>query len=255
MKGIILAGGKGVRLYPLTKTTNKHLLPVGKEPMIYNPIRQLISADIRDILIVTSRESLGDMMDLLGSGKEFDCDFTFKVQEEPRGIAHALLLGESFANGESVTVILGDNIASHSIKAYVEKFKNQKKGAKLLLKEVRNPYSYGIAEIYEDKIISIEEKPDIARSNYAVIGIYIYNNDVFNIIKNISPSKRGEFEITSVNNIYIEREDIIFDIIKGDWKDAGTFETYREANEILSRIDNKIISGDILWKYLLTKYI
>ncbi len=244
MKGIILAGGKGTRLYPLTKITNKHLLPVGKEPMILNPIRQLISADIRDILIVTSRENMGDMVNLLGSGKEFACDFTFKVQEDPRGIADALLLGENFANGGPIAVILGDNIATHSIKPYVGKFKNQAKGAKVLLKQVSNPYSFGIAALDEKKIISIQEKPDKPASNYAVIGIYMYDNEVFNIIRSITTSQRGEFEITSVNNIYIEKEEISFDILKGDWTDAGTFETYREANKILYGTDNKIINGD-----------
>lgn len=244
MKGIILAGGRGTRLYPLTKITNKHLLPVGKEPMILNPIRQLISADIRDILIVTSRENMGDMVNLLGSGKEFDCDFTFKVQEDPKGIADALLLGENFAQGDSITVILGDNIATHSIKPYVEKFKKQGKGAKVLLKQVSEPHSFGIAALDEKKIISIQEKPDRPTSNYAVIGIYMYDSEVFNIIRSITASSRGEFEITSVNNIYIEREEISFDILDGDWTDAGTFEAYREANKILYEIDNKITNGD-----------
>lgn len=244
MKGIILAGGRGTRLYPLTKITNKHLLPVGKESMILNPIRQLISAYIRDILIVTSRENMGDMVNLLGSGKEFGCDFTFKVQENPKGIADALLLGENFAKGDSITVILGDNIATHSIKPYVEKFKNQGKGAKLLLKQVSEPHSFGIAALDEKKIISIQEKPDRPTSNYAVIGIYMYDTEVFNIIRSISASSRGELEITSVNNIYIEREEITFDILDGDWTDAGTFETYKEANKLLYRIDNKIVNGD-----------
>lgn len=244
MKGIVLAGGKGTRLYPLTKITNKHLLPVGKEPMILNPIKQLLSANIRDILIITSKENMGNMVNLLGSGKEYNCDFTFKVQEDPKGIADALLLGENFANGEAVTVILGDNIATHSIKPYVENFKDQSKGAKVLLKEVSNPYSFGIAALDEKKIISIQEKPDKPASNYAVIGIYMYDNNVFNIIKGITTSQRGEFEITSVNNIYIEKHEMTFDILQGDWTDAGTFNSYRQANKILYLTDNNIISGD-----------
>ncbi len=244
MKGIILAGGKGTRLYPLTKITNKHILPVGKEPMIFNPIKQLISVGIKDILIVTSREHMGALVNLLGSGGEFGCSFTFKVQDEPKGIADALLLGENFAGRDSIVVILGDNIASHSIKPYVEKFNKQKVGAKVLIKEVNEPHLFGIAALDEKKIIKIQEKPDKPESNYAVIGIYMYDNNVFDIIRKMDFSPRGELEITSVNNEYIQKNQLTYDILRGYWTDAGTFETFRLANEILFNIDNKIISGD-----------
>lgn len=244
MKGIILAGGKGTRLYPLTKIINKHLLPVGKEPMIFNPIKQLISTGIKEILIVTSKEHICDLVNLLGSGREFGCKFTFKIQDEPKGIADALLLGENFAAGDPIVVILGDNIASHSIKPYVEKFKKQNTGAKVLLKKVDKPHLFGIAALDEKKIIKIQEKPNKPKSNYAVIGIYMYDNSVFNIIKEIDFSDRNELEITSVNNVYIQKNKLTYDILKGYWTDAGTFETYKLANEILFRIDNKIITGD-----------
>ena len=244
MKGIILAGGKGTRLYPLTKITNKHLLPVGKEPMIYNPIKQLVSADIRDILIITSRENMGDIVNVLGSGKEFDCDFTFKVQEEPKGIADALLLAENFASGDLTTVILGDNIATKSIKPYVDKFKKQKVGAKVLLKEVLEPHHFGIAALDEKKIVSIQEKPTLPKSNYAVIGMYMFDSNVFDIIRSIPVSPNGEYEITSVNNEYIDKEILTYDILHGDWTDAGTIESYRMANEMLYKTNNKLIDGD-----------
>lgn len=244
MKGIILAGGKGTRLFPLTRITNKHLLPVGREPMIYNPIKQLISANIREILIITSRENIGDMANVLGSGKEFGCDFTFKVQEEPKGIADALLLGESFAAGDLITVVLGDNITTKSIKPYINKFKAQKIGAKVLLKEVLNPHHFGIATLDKEKIITIREKPALPQSNYAVTGIYMYDSNVFDIIRDISISPNGEFEITCVNNAYINMEKLTYDILDGEWIDAGTMESYRIANDMLYRINNKIIDGD-----------
>lgn len=241
MKGVILAGGKGTRLYPLTKVTNKHLLPVGKEPMIFNPIRQLISADINEILVVTSKEHMGEVVRLLGSGKEFDCDFTFKVQEEAKGIAHALLLGKNFAGGEPITVILGDNIATSSIKPYVDNFKEQGAGAKVLLRKVTDPERYGVAALDEKKVIEIEEKPENPKSSYAVIGIYMYNNDVFRIIEGTKPSVRGEYEITTVNNVYIESGELTYDILEGDWTDAGTFESWQYANEILFKTNNQIL--------------
>ncbi|EOD00818.1 sugar phosphate nucleotidyltransferase [Caldisalinibacter kiritimatiensis] len=244
MKGIILAGGKGTRLFPLTKSINKHLLPVGKEPMIYNPIKQLVSADIKDILIITSRENMGNMVNLLGSGREFGCDFTFKVQEEPRGIADALLLGEKFASGDLITVILGDNITTKSIKPYVSKFKKQKNGAKVLLKEVLDPYHFGIATLDKKKIINIQEKPTIPQSNYAVTGIYMYDSEVFDIIKDIPLSPKGELEITTVNNVYIDKGKLTYDFLDGDWIDAGTIKSYKQANEMLYKINNRINNGD-----------
>lgn len=244
MKGIILAGGKGTRLYPLTKITNKHILPVGKEPMIYNPIKQLMSAGITDILIITNKEDIKDIVRLLGSGKEFGCDFTYKVQEEPRGIADALLLGEDFVAGDLVTVVLGDNITTKSIKPYVDKFKTQRKGAKVLLKEVSYPSNFGVAMIDDKRIVNIEEKPNVPKSNYAVTGIYMYDSEVFDIIKDTKISDTGEFEITCVNNIYVDKKNLTYDILDGFWIDAGTIETYRIANEMLYKTNNKITNGD-----------
>ncbi|MCK5606211.1 NTP transferase domain-containing protein [Candidatus Pacearchaeota archaeon] len=244
MKGVILAGGTGTRLFPLTKVTNKHLLPVGKEPMILNPIRQLIFAGITDILVVTSKEHMGDVVGLLGSGHEMGCDFTFKVQDRPGGIAHALALAEDFASGERIIVILGDNILTHSIKPYVEDFKNQVSGAKVLLKKVGDPERFGVAALDEQNkmIIQIEEKPQNPKSDYAVIGVYMYDNKVFDFIRNIESSERGELEITSVNNIYVERGDMTYSIVDGEWTDAGTFESLQYANELLLRVNNNIIS-------------
>ena len=236
MKGVILAGGKGTRLYPLTKVTNKHLLPIGKEPMIYNPIRKMVEVGIKEILIVTSTEHLGDIVNLLGSGAEFDCDFTYKVQEEAKGIAHALSLAENFANSAKILVILGDNITTANLNPYVKKFEEQEKGAKVLLKKVGKPEGFGIAAIDEKQVISIEEKPENPKSDYAVIGYYMYDDQVFDIIRNIKPSDRGEYEITSVNNEYIKRDQLTYDILEGEWTDAGTFESYLYANEMMHKI-------------------
>lgn len=240
MKGIILAGGKGTRLYPLTKVTNKHLLPVGKEPMIFNPIKQLISADIRDILIVTSTEHMGEIVNLLGSGNQFDADFTYKVQETARGIADALRLAEKFAYNDRIVVVLGDNIAVKSIKPFVEKFKKQTKGSRVLIKEVSKPTRYGIAALDEEKIVEIEEKPGNPKTNFAVIGYYMYDEKVFDFIKRQKPSERGEFEITDINNEYIKLGEMEYDILDGEWTDAGTFESLQIANEMLLKYDNEI---------------
>jgi len=241
MKGIILAGGRGTRLYPLTKVTNKHLLPVGKEPMIFNPIKQLTSANIKDILIVTSTEHMGDIVNLLGSGSEFGVDFTYKVQETSGGIADALRLGEGFANKEKIVVVLGDNIAVRSIKPYVENFKKQKIGARVLLKEVSDPTRYGIAALDEEKILEIQEKPDLPKTNYAVIGYYMYDEKVFDFIKRQKISERGEYEITDVNNEYIKIGEMQYDILEGDWTDAGTFESLQIANQMLLNCNNELI--------------
>lgn len=240
MKGIILAGGKGTRLYPLTKVTNKHLLPVGREPMIFNPIKQLVSAEITEILVVTSTEHMGDVVNLLGSGKALGADFTYKVQEEAQGIAHALLLAEDFSRGEKIVVVLGDNIAVRSIKAYVDVFRRQESGARVLLKEVSEPTRYGIAALDEEKIISVEEKPGKPKSNYAVIGYYMYDQNIFDFIRQQKPSDRGEFEITDVNNEYIKLSKLEYDILSGDWTDAGTFESLLIANEMLNQCQNEI---------------
>ena len=242
MKGIILAGGTGTRLYPLTRVTNKHLLPIGKEPMIYHSLKQLISADITSILVVTSKEHMGDVVNLLGSGNEFGCDLTYKVQEKAGGIAHALALAENFANGESIAVILGDNIFEYSIKPYKDNFLKQKDGARVLLKDVGDPERYGIAALDEYSVLSIEEKPNNPKTNFAVVGMYFYDNKIFDIIKKLEPSERGELEITSVNNIYIKLNELKYDVVKGRWTDAGTFESIIEANEILNDNNNEILT-------------
>lgn len=240
MKGVILAGGKGSRLYPLTKVTNKHLLPVGFEPMIFNPVKQLVLAGITDILVVTSQEHMGEIVRLLGSGKQFGCDFTFKVQEEALGIAHALLLAESFAAGDRIVVILADNVATYSIKPFVEQFARQDQGARVLLRRVEDPERYGIAALDELKIIEIEEKPAQPKSAFAVIGIYMYDREVFNIIRTIEPSASGEYEITSVNNEYIQKNSLLYNILPGQWTDAGTFESLHYANQIMMAAANQI---------------
>jgi len=242
MKGIILAGGKGERLYPLTKVTNKHLLPVGKEPMIFHQVKQLTNCGITEILIVTSTEHMGDIVRCLGSGKEFGCNFTFRVQEEAGGIAQALSLSENFAGKDKIIVFLGDNIFGDSIKQYVDNFNKQKEGARVLLKEVSDPCRFGIAALDEEErmIIEIEEKPKQPKTNYAVLGVYMYHNDVFDIIKKQKKSYRGEYEISDVNDVYVKKGLMKYDVVDGEWMDAGTFESYQEANRILYMINNVV---------------
>ena len=232
MKGIILAGGTGSRLFPLTKVTNKHLLPVGKYPMIYHPIIKLKEAGIEEILIVTGKDHMGDVVNLLGSGKEMGIRFTYKVQDEAGGIAQALGLAENFVGNDKCVVILGDNIFRKDISEFVENFRKQPKGAKILIKSVSDPHRFGVAELSGDKIISIEEKPVNPKSNFAVTGIYMYNSDVFEIIKVLKPSGRGELEITDVNNEYIRQGTMTYDILDSWWTDAGTFESLIRANEL-----------------------
>lgn len=241
MKGVVLAGGKGTRLYPLTKVINKHLLPVGKEPMIYNPIKQLVSAGIKDILIITNTNHMEDMVNLLGDGQEFGCEFTYEPQVSAGGIADALILAESFAEGEKIVVILGDNICDTSICKSVEVFKHQDKGARVLIKKVLDPERYGVASIDGTKIIKIEEKPKQPESTYAVIGYYMYDQKIFDYIRKILPSDRGELEITSVNNIYIKNEELEFDILEGNWTDAGTIESLQYANEFMNQVQNQLL--------------
>lgn len=241
MKGIVLAGGKGTRLLPLTKVINKHLLPVGREPMIYNPIRKLAEAGIKEILIVTSTEHMGDIVNCLGSGKEFGCQFTYKVQEESKGIADALRLAESFAGNDKIFVILGDNIATGSLRSYVESFEKQGDGARVLLKEVDDPARYGIAAIDEKQVIEVVEKPNKPKSNYAVIGYYMYDSKVFDIIRDMRPSTRGEYEITDVNNAYIKLGELKYDILEGGWTDAGTFESWNYANKLLMETNKEVV--------------
>ncbi len=233
VRGIVLAGGTGSRLRPLTKVTNKHLLPVGQKPMIYYPIERLTGIGIEEILIVTGVEHMGDVVGLLGSGKEFGCRFTYKVQDEAGGIAQALGLAENFANGQSVAVILGDNVFQGDLTEYARSFAEQGQGARLLLKEVPDPERFGVAEIADGLVLGIEEKPKAPKSNYAIIGVYFYDATVFDIIRTLSPSARGELEITDVNNAYIRKGQLAYDILQGWWTDAGTFESLARANELV----------------------
>lgn len=233
-KGVILAGGLGSRLYPLTKVTSKHLLPVGGEPMVYHTIKLLKEAGITDILIVTNPEYIGDFVRVLGGGKEFGCDFTYRIQQEAKGIAHALALAEGFAAGENIVVMLGDNIFESSINQVVSDFKAQKSGARVLLKKVDDPERFGVANLNGNRIVSIEEKPNKPKSNYAVVGVYCYDSTVFDIIRTIEPSARGEYEITAVNNVYIEHGSLEHSYLQGEWVDAGTFDALVTANSIVT---------------------
>ncbi len=236
MKGVILAGGLGTRLYPLTKVTNKHLLPVYDKPMIYYPIQTLINAGIDDILIVTGGNNAGDFLKLLGNGKEFGLKhINYTYQEGEGGIAEALRLAEFFASGERICVVLGDNIIEKNIRKAVENFRRQKEGAKILLKEVPDPERFGVPELRGDRIVSVEEKPKKPKSQYAVIGIYLFDQEVFEIIKTLKPSDRGELEITDVNNRYIEKGLMTWDILEGWWTDAGTFESLLHANRLVAQ--------------------
>ena len=232
MRGIILAGGTGSRLYPLTKVTNKHLLPVGKYPMIFHSIAKLKEAGILDILIVTGKDHMGDVVNLLGSGREFGLKFTYKVQDEAGGIAQALGLAENFVNGDQMVVILGDNVFEDSIAPFVQNFQQQVNGAKILIQEVHDPQRYGVPELSGDKILSIEEKPQQPKSSYAVTGIYMYDSRVFDIVRTLKPSGRGELEITDVNNAYIEAGELTYDVLQGWWTDAGTHPSLTKANEL-----------------------
>ena len=243
MKGVILAGGLGTRMSPLTKITNKHLLPVYDKPMIYYPLQSLVEAGITDILIVTGGPHAGDFLRLLGNGSEFGLKhLNYTYQEGEGGIAAALRLAEYFCGNEPVCVFLGDNIIEGSIKDAVQEYKRQKKGAKILLKEVPDPERFGVAEIVKGKVKRIQEKPKRPFSNYAVIGIYFYDCRVFEIIKTLKPSGRGELEITDVNNRYLELGELSYSILKGWWTDAGTFDSLRRATNLVAekKIGNKL---------------
>ena len=233
LRGIVLAGGTGSRLRPLTNVTNKHLLPVGQKPMIFYPIEKLTAAGIEEILIVTGVEHMGDVVALLGSGKDFKCRFTYKVQDQAGGIAQALALAEGFANDGAVAVILGDNIFQASLKGYAEKFLAQKTGARVLLKQVPDPQRFGVAQISGGNVISIEEKPKTPKSDYIVTGLYFYDAAVYDIIRGLKPSARGELEISDVNNAYIAKGRLSYDILDGWWTDAGTFESLSRASELV----------------------
>jgi glucose-1-phosphate thymidylyltransferase len=236
MKGVILAGGLGTRLYPLTKVTNKHLLPVCDKPMIYYPIQTLVNAGVRDILLVTGGNSAGDFLRLLGNGKEFGLQhLNYTYQEGEGGIAAALSLAEYFANREPICVVLGDNIIERNIAPIVRAFQEQGRGAKIVLKEVKDPQRFGVPVFERDRLVRIEEKPKEPKSPYAVTGIYCFDHQVFDIIRTLKPSTRGELEITDVNNAYIERGRMTWDVLDGWWTDAGTFESLMSAANLVTQ--------------------
>jgi glucose-1-phosphate thymidylyltransferase len=232
MKGIILAGGKATRLRPLTKITSKQLLPVYDKPMIYYPIETLVRSGIKDILIIIAPDYSGQFLNLLGTGKEFGVKFSYVIQESPRGLADAFIVGEDFIGKENVTMILGDNIFDHDFTSHIQSFK---KGAMVFAKRVPDPERFGVVE-FDDKmkVKSIEEKPVKPKSNYAVVGIYTYDNRVIKYAKSLKPSKRGEIEITDLNNIYLKNGELKVNIIDGVWEDAGTFDSLLRANNIMA---------------------
>ncbi len=240
VKGIILAGGTGSRLFPLTKLSNKHLLPVYNKPMIYFPINTLVSAGIKDIMIVSGVEHAGDFLRMLGSGKEFGAKFTYEIQDKASGIADALRLAEDFSDDEKIAVILGDNIFEDSIKKELEEFEADKKGsARIFLKTVEQANRFGVAELKNGKVIGIEEKPFKPKTNLAVTGMYFYPPEVFRAIKGLKPSKRGEYEITDVNNYFIGKGLMKATELKGFWSDAGTFESLFKASEFVKEKQGK----------------
>ena len=240
LKGVILAGGLGKRLYPLTKVTNKHLLPIYPKPMIYYPIQTLVDAGIEDILIVTGGRHAGEFLRLLGNGAEFGLKhINYTYQEGEDGIADALSLAEHFADGDKIVVILGDNIIEKDIRRPVEDYKKQPKGAKIILKKVSDPERFGVVEFRGKKILSIAEKPKSPRSDCAVVGIYMYDHNVFNIIKTLKPSRRGELEITDVNNAYLKRGELTYNILSGWWTDSGTFDSLLRANNLVAKKEEK----------------
>ena len=236
MKGVVLAGGTGSRLYPITRVTNKHLLPVYDKPMVYYPIQTLVNAGIREILLVTGGKNAGDFLRLLGNGRDFGLKhLNYTYQEGEGGIAEALGLAEDFADGDPICVILGDNIIETNICSAVENFKKQERGAKILLKEVPDAERFGVAELRGSHVISIEEKPHLPKSDCAVIGIYLYDPTVFEKIHRLKPSGRGELEITDVNNFYVQEGTLTYETLNGWWTDAGTFESLLRANNLVAK--------------------
>jgi glucose-1-phosphate thymidylyltransferase len=236
MKGVVLAGGLGSRLNPLTRVTNKHLLPIYDKPMVYYPIQTLVNAGISDILVVTGGKNAGEFLRLLGNGHDFGLKHVnYTYQEGEGGIAQALGLAEYFAAGESICVILGDNIIENNICEAVKNFKEQKEGAKILLKEVHDAQRFGVAEIKGNRVLGIEEKPKLPKSNYAVIGVYLYDKTVFEKIHRLKPSGRGELEITDVNNFYVQEKTLTYEVLEGWWTDAGTFESLLHANNLVAQ--------------------
>lgn len=240
MKGVILAGGTGSRLSPITDVTNKHLLPVGSKPMISHVVEKMVKAEVLDIMIITGTEHMGDMISLLGSGEKYGCEFTFRIQERAHGIADALRLTESFINNDKFIVILGDNMFEDDLSKYIKEYKNSDSPCFLLLKEVPDPERYGIAILNEaGKIIAAVEKPRVPMSNLCITGIYMYDRSVFDKIKNLTPSDRGEYEITELNHKYIEEGLASYGTLDGWWTDAGTFSSYHKANNLMYHLSNK----------------
>ncbi len=236
MKGVILAGGLGTRLYPLTKITNKHLLPIYDRPMIYYPIEALVKAGITDIMIVTGGKKSGDFLSLLGNGSDFGLKhLNYTYQKGEGGIAEALGLCKHWVGDDSVCVVLGDNIIEWNIARAVRNFEEQGQGAKIMLHEVHDPERFGVAELHGDKVVSIEEKPKSPRSNKAVIGIYLYDRRVFDVIRTLEPSDRGELEITDVNNWYITDGSMTYEVLEGWWTDAGTFDSLLKASQLVAQ--------------------
>lgn len=236
MKGVVLAGGLGSRLLPLTKVTNKHLLPVYDKPMIYYPIQTMVNAGIRDVLVVTGGQNAGEFLRLLGNGKDFGLQHVnYTYQQGEGGIAQALGLAEFFSDGKPICVILGDNIIETNICRAAEAFRTQGRGARIILKQVEDAARFGIAEIQGDRIIGIEEKPKAPKSDLAVIGVYFYDSTVFEKIRRLKPSGRGELEITDVNNFYIQEGNLTYDTLDGWWTDAGTFDSLLRANRLVAK--------------------
>jgi glucose-1-phosphate thymidylyltransferase len=236
MKGVVLAGGTGSRLNPLTRVTNKHLLPIYNKPMVYYPIQTLVNAGIEEILLVTGGKNAGDFLRLLGNGRDFGLKhINYTYQEGEGGIAQALGLAEYFAGNDPICVILGDNIIETNICQAVQNFKKQKDGAKILLKEVPDAQRFGVAELRGNHVVGIEEKPRNPKSNYAVIGIYLYDKTVFEKIHRLKPSGRGELEITDVNNFYVKEGKLTYEVMDGWWTDAGTFDSLLHANMLVSK--------------------
>ncbi|MDO8513878.1 MAG: sugar phosphate nucleotidyltransferase [bacterium] len=240
MKGIVLAGGKATRLRPLTKVTSKQLLPVYNKPMIFYPLETLVKAGIEEILIIVAPEHAGHFMHLLGSGKDFGAKFSYAIQEEPRGLADAFIVGEDFIGEESVAMILGDNIFDHD---FTKQIKSFEKGGMVFAKEVEDPERFGVVD-FDDKmsVLSIEEKPTKPKSNYAVVGLYVYDNQVIQLAKNLKPSARGEIEITDLNNVFLQMKELKVNIIEGVWEDAGTFEGLLSISNIMAEKAKQTVS-------------
>ncbi len=232
LNGIVLAGGTGSRLYPLTKVTNKHLLPVGRYPMIYHPLMRLREAGITRVAVVTSPEHMGDVVNLLGSGRELGLDLTYRVQDQPGGIAQALGLCENFAGGKPFLVVLGDNILEDSLIEEAEIFRQQQRGARILLKAVQDPERYGVPRFEGEEIVEIIEKPASPPSRYAVTGLYFYDAQVFDFIRTLSPSRRGEYEVSDLNSAYVKHSTLTYGVLNGWWGDAGTLAGWHHANEL-----------------------